>query len=191
MARAKSGDKHNAILSAAIQVFGERGLGAATSAISSAAGVAEGTLFKYFSTKDELLNALYREIKVDLADVMMSGFPRKKSVRHRLQHVWEQFVEWGVQNPMQQRVLTQMELWGGLTEESKSAGMAPFVEIQKTVEDAMAERIFKDLPEQCITATVRALSEMTTELVRQNPEEAEKYRSAGFEILWSGIARKQ
>jgi len=190
MARAKCGDKHNAILSAATQVFAERGLGAATSAISSAAGVAEGTLFKYFSTKDELLNALYREIKVDLADVMMSGFPRKKSVRHRLQHVWEQFVEWGVQNPMQQRVLSQIELWGGLTEESKSAWMAPFVEIQKTVEDAMAERIFKDLPEPCIAATVRALSEMTTELVRQNPKEAEKYRNAGFEILWAGIARK-
>jgi len=190
MARAKSGDKHNAILSAATQVFAERGLGAATSAISSAAGVAEGTLFKYFSKKDELLNDLYQEIKVDLADVMMSGFPRKKSVRHRLQHVWEQFVEWGVQNPMQQRVLSQIELWGGLTEESKSAGMAPFVEIQKTVEDAMAERIFRDLPEQCITATVRALSEMTTDLVRKNPEEADKYRSAGFEILWAGIVRK-
>jgi hypothetical protein len=40
---------------------------------SGAARIAEGTLFTYFKTKDELVNALYREIKVELADAMMSG----------------------------------------------------------------------------------------------------------------------
>ena len=75
MARSKSEDKRNAILSAATQVFAERGLGAPTSAISQASGVAEGTLFTYFPTKDELINALYREIKLELADAMMSNFP--------------------------------------------------------------------------------------------------------------------
>ena len=84
MARAKSEDKRNAILSAATEVFAERGLAAATSAISHAAGVAEGTLFTYFGTKDELINALYCAIKLELADAMMSGFPRKQSVRNRL-----------------------------------------------------------------------------------------------------------
>src|SRR3954463_2577216 len=109
MARAKSGDKHNAILSAATQVFAERGLGAATSAISSAAGVAEGTLFTYFRTKDELFDEVYREIKLDWADAMMAGFPRRASVRHRLHHVWNGYVDWGVANPAQQRVLKQIE----------------------------------------------------------------------------------
>ena len=66
MARPKSEDKRNAILSAATEVFAERGLSAATSAISTAAGVAEVPLFTYFKTKDELINALYREIKLEL-----------------------------------------------------------------------------------------------------------------------------
>jgi hypothetical protein len=88
VARPKSEDKRNAILDAATRVFAERGLTAApTSEISKEAGVAEGTLFTYFKTKDDLMNALYREIKLELADAMMSGFPRKKSVRTRLQHV--------------------------------------------------------------------------------------------------------
>ena len=66
MARPKSDDKRNAILSAATQIFAERGLAAPTSAISNLAGVAEGSLFTYFKNKDELLNELYREIKLDL-----------------------------------------------------------------------------------------------------------------------------
>jgi AcrR family transcriptional regulator len=86
----RSEDKRNAILDAATRVFAERGLTAApTSEISKEAGVAEGTLFTYFKTKDDLMNALYQEIKLELADAMMSGFPRKKSVHTKLQHVWD------------------------------------------------------------------------------------------------------
>jgi AcrR family transcriptional regulator len=93
MARPKSEDKRNAILDAATRVFAERGLTAApTSEISKQAGVAEGTLFTYFKTKDDLINALYREIKLELADAMMSGFLRKKTVRTRLRHVWDGYV---------------------------------------------------------------------------------------------------
>src|ERR1700727_1823245 len=99
MARSKSEDKRNAILSAAIQVFAERGLAAPTSAVSQAAGVAEGTLFTYFSTKDELINALYREIKLELADAMMSDFPRRAGIRARFQHVWYRYLAWGIKNP--------------------------------------------------------------------------------------------
>jgi AcrR family transcriptional regulator len=191
MAKPKSEDKRNAILSAAAQVFGERGLSAPTSAISSAAGVAEGTLFTYFKTKDDLVNALYRDIKLELADAMMSGFPRKASVRQRLQHVWNHFVDWGVANPLQQKVLKQIQVWGGLTEESKLAGNAPFIEIQTIAEDAMAQRIYQDLPQPFIAATLSALAETTLEFMRQDPERADIYRTSGFEMLWAGITRKR
>lgn len=191
MARPKSEDKRNAILSAAMEVFAERGLSAATSAISSAAGVAEGTLFTYFKTKDELVNALYREIKLEMADAMMSGFPRKQSVRHRLEHVWNHFVQWGVANPKHRRVLKQIEVWSGLTEESKAAGAAPFVEIQTMTEDAAAQSIIKDLPQRFISATMSVLADTTMEFIRQDPEKVEIYRNAGFEMLWAGIARKR
>src|SRR5882672_9607253 len=125
MARPKSEDKRNAILNAAIEVFAERGLGAATSAISGTAGVAEGTLFTYFKTKDKLINALYREIKLELADAMMSGFPRKQRVRTRLRHVWDGYVNWGIANPKQRKVLAQLQVSEVLTEESRDAGSAP------------------------------------------------------------------
>lgn len=190
VARIKSQDKRNAILDAATQVFAERGLGAATSAISAAAGIAEGTLFTYFKTKDELVNALYREIKLELADAMMSGFPRKKSVRSRLRHIWNQYVEWGIQNSMQQRVLRQVLVWNGLTQESKKAGSAPFVEIEMMIEEAEQQRIVQDLPRPFIEATLGALAETVMELVRQDPKRTETYRTAGFEMLWGGIARK-
>ena len=190
MAKPKSEDKRNAILSAATQVFAERGLGAPTAAITSAAGIAEGSLFTYFKTKDELINALYRELKLELADAMMSSFPRKQSVRHRLEHVWNGYVQWGIANPDQQKVLRQIQVWSGLTQESKQAGSAPFNEMQRMTEDAVTQRIYKDMPQTLIGAALVAIAEMTMDFMVREPESAEMYRTAGFEMLWAAITRR-
>jgi AcrR family transcriptional regulator len=190
MAKPKSEDKRNAILSAAAQVFAERGLGAPTAAITRAAGIAEGSLFTYFKTKDELINALYRELKLELADAMMSSFPRKQSVRHRLEHVWNGYVQWGVANPDQQKVLRQIQVWSGLTQESKQAGSAPFNEMQRMTEDAVTQRIYKDMPQTLIGAALVAIAEMTMDFMVREPESAEMYRTAGFEMLWAAITRR-
>jgi AcrR family transcriptional regulator len=192
VARPKSEDKRNAILDAATRVFAERGLTAApTSEISKEAGVAEGTLFTYFKTKDDLMNALYREIKLELADAMMAGFPRKKSVRTRLRHVWDGYVNWGVTNREKRRVLAQLQVSGTLSKESIEAGSATFVEMQNTTRDAIERHILRaDLPIELISKTMSALAEATMDLIVLKPASATKYCNSGFEIYWAGIARK-
>jgi hypothetical protein len=54
-----------------------------------------------------LIRALYRETKLELAGTMMSEFPRKKSVHAGLRHVWDGYVNWGVNSPEQRRVLAE------------------------------------------------------------------------------------
>ncbi len=50
-------EKEQRILEAAIAVFSEKGFSAATtSEIAKNAGVAEGTIFRYFKTKKDILN---------------------------------------------------------------------------------------------------------------------------------------
>jgi AcrR family transcriptional regulator len=192
VARPKSEDKRNAILDAATRVFAERGLTAApTSEISKQAGIAEGTLFTYFKTKDDLINALYREIKLELADAMMSGFPRKKSVRTRLRHVWDGYVNWGVTNLDRRRVLAQLNVSGMLSKESLEAGSAPFVEMQNTTRDAIERHILRaDIPIELMSKTMAALAEATMDLIALKPAMAKKYRDGGFEVYWAGIAKK-
>jgi AcrR family transcriptional regulator len=52
-------DRRQEILDAAVEVFSERGVSKATVAdIAEAAGVAKGTVYLYFSSKEELLGAL-------------------------------------------------------------------------------------------------------------------------------------
>ena len=108
-------------------MFAEKGIWSTpTSAISKAANVAEGTLFTYFSTKDLLLNELYRLLKLELAGVLMADFPQTGSLRRKLYHIWERYVNWGIANPLKLKVLTQLTVFDKITAETKAVGYAPF-----------------------------------------------------------------
>jgi AcrR family transcriptional regulator len=189
VARPKSEDKRNAVLDAATRLFAERGLTAApTSQISKQANVAEGTLFTYFKTKDDLINALYREIKLELADAMMSDFPRKKNVRTRLRHVWDRYVNWGIANPKQRKVLAQLQVSEVLTKESRDAGSAPFVEFQIMIRNAIEQRVFRnDLPVELVSKALAALVEATIDLTVSDRSKAKQYRDSGFQMFWAGV----
>jgi AcrR family transcriptional regulator len=189
MARLKSDDKREAILSAATAVFAEGGLSAPTSAVSKAAGIAEGTLFTYFPTKDDLLNALYRQIKLELAEVLMSGFARKNDVRAKLQHIWDAFIEWGAENREKRKVLAQLVVSDKLTKETKAVGAAPFAEVEVMGREAIAQGVIRDFPLEFLIAMMEAMTQATIELIAANPAKASKYRALGFEALWNGLKK--
>jgi len=68
---------------------------------------AEGSLFTYFATRDELLNQLYLELKTDLREAMLSAVPQAATARDKLRHAWQQYVHWGVTFPQKRRALAQ------------------------------------------------------------------------------------
>ncbi|ELF6582189.1 helix-turn-helix transcriptional regulator [Salmonella enterica] len=65
MARPKSEDKKQALLEAATQAIAQSGIAASTAAIARNAGVAEGTLFRYFATKEteKLADDMFPELR--------------------------------------------------------------------------------------------------------------------------------
>ena len=61
-------DKYEAILEAALPLFVERGFyGTAVPAVADRAGVAAGTIYHHFASKEAMVNALYRRWKESIA----------------------------------------------------------------------------------------------------------------------------
>ena len=110
MARPLSEEKRKAILAAAAELVSSLGTGAPTAKIAAAAGVAEGTLFTYFATKDELLNELLVDIETELAQALRVSCGATNSPRERVQRVWECLVEWGKANPVQRKAMRQLKV---------------------------------------------------------------------------------
>ena len=190
MARPRSEDKRNAILAAANAVFAELGTGAPTARIAKQAGVAEGTLFTYFATKDELLNQLYLTLKAELQEVMMSSYPKSKSVKSRLRHVWQTYLDWGVAQPQKRKVMAQLGLSERVSAHSKAAGARAFAEVDATLNESIASGLLRDHPSGFVAAIMGALADTTMDFMVREPAQAERYSSAGFEAFWNAIARK-
>jgi AcrR family transcriptional regulator len=189
MARPKSEERRNAILDALTQTIASKGVSASTLAVAKMAGVSEGTIFKHFVTKDELLNSLYAELKLEIADALMSGFPRRLSVRSRLQFIWERYVTWGSGHFAKFRALQQLTLWDGLTDEAKATGTQQFESIRQIYQDAMDQRLWRPVSEQLVGATITAFSEITVALIQNNTEMQREYMETCFEMLWSSLKK--
>jgi TetR/AcrR family transcriptional regulator, fatty acid metabolism regulator protein len=79
-------DKRRVLLEAAVRVFARRGFHAArVGDIAEEAGVAHGLLYHYFSSKEEVLETIFRETWADLLaavrDVEESGEPAREQLR--------------------------------------------------------------------------------------------------------------
>jgi AcrR family transcriptional regulator len=190
MAKPKSEERRNALLEAAIRIFAKQGLSAPTSAISREAGVAEGTLFTYFPTKEALVGAIYVGLKQDLGNTLLAGFPRKKGVVDRFRHMWNHYVDWGAAHPEAARVLREIDVRGSLGVEAQAVdaqGAAFFGELARAAREQHVIR--KELSDAYLWAAINALSAMTIELMIRDPENAPRYRSEGFRLLRSGASQ--
>ena len=87
-AKRRAGDKRDRILKAAVKVFARNGFHATrVSEVAKAAGVADGTIYLYFKSKEELLFSLFEDRIEQAPRVHARQLPKQPSARDRLRAV--------------------------------------------------------------------------------------------------------
>ena len=95
-----AGGKREAIVDAALELFVERGFyGTAVPEIADRAGVGAGTIYRYFESKEALVNALYRQEKQRFAQNVIDEFPATKNAREQFRTLWNRMAKFAVDNP--------------------------------------------------------------------------------------------
>lgn len=91
-------DKREAIMDAALELFVERGFfGTAVPEIADKAGVGAGTIYRYFESKEALVNAIYRQEKLKFADLVLDGFPLVSSMRDQFRQLWMRMAAFAIE----------------------------------------------------------------------------------------------
>lgn len=84
------GDKRERILDAAVRVFAKKGFHATrVSEVAKAAGVADGTIYLYFKSKDELLVSLFEDRVERLLTFMQTELPATAGASDKLRRIIE------------------------------------------------------------------------------------------------------
>ncbi|PLX15969.1 MAG: TetR family transcriptional regulator [Marinilabiliales bacterium] len=93
-------EKVDKIFEAALQLFTTKGFhGTPTSEIAKVAGVANGTLFHYFKTKEDLVNNLYLHVKNEMVDESVTGIEKIESLQLKMEYLWSKSIHWAMINP--------------------------------------------------------------------------------------------
>lgn len=186
LARPKSENKRKAILEASMDLFADRGIGhAPTSAISAAAGVAEGTLFTYFKTKDDLLNELYRELRKEM-DRELVDYPFTADAYTRLRYVWDCYLSLAMRFPKRLKVLQQLRASGRLLKDAEAPNMA-IMELLHTTKEAAEAGGFHHASAEFLVLLFRAQAEATVEFIGAHRDLELESRELGFKLMWRGL----
>lgn len=102
--RAPASDKREAIMNAALALFVERGFyGTAVPEIADRAGVGAGTIYRYFESKEALVNELYRTEKMRFARNVVERVnatgPGREPARELFKRLWLHMAEFAVDHP--------------------------------------------------------------------------------------------
>ena len=188
MARPKSEDKKQALLDAATSAIAQSGIAASTALIARSAGVAEGTLFRYFATKDDLLNALYLHLKSDLCQAMLAGLVENVSPKEFTHNIWNSYIDWGVRNPAGHHAIRRMAVSEKITAETIEQVRAMFPELQKLCQRSVRAVFMSDDFRAFGDALFLSLAEATIEFASREPLRADKLKALGFEAMWLALA---
>jgi AcrR family transcriptional regulator len=136
-------DKREAILAAALRLIARLGLHAAPmSAVAREAGVAAGTLYLYFPSKEAMINALYLELLED-RDRSMRGEPTPASSaaptgREGLWSFWHGLARWHLDRPEASNFMQQCKSSAILTEETQEIEQRKHAEGLVSFQEAVA-----------------------------------------------------
>ncbi|MCO5997663.1 TetR/AcrR family transcriptional regulator [Actinoallomurus rhizosphaericola] len=188
MARPRSEDRRNAILSAATRVIAAQGLGAPTAAIAKEAGVSNGSLFVYFDTKAALLNELYVVLKSEMATTALAGLPVEAAPRDQVHQMWTQWVRWATTAPDKRRALAQLQMSDDITEQSHQTVSAAFRGIADLLERSRANGPMQDAPLGFLLTLTDAMANAAIDTMIREPDQAESHSRVAFEAVWRVIA---
>ncbi|MBW7981164.1 TetR/AcrR family transcriptional regulator [Enterobacillus tribolii] len=188
MARPKSEEKKQALLEAATAAIAQLGISAPTSLIARKAGVAEGTLFRYFATKDELLNGVYLFLKQDLCQFTLENIDSSEhDARKYTNYIWNCYIDWAILHPEGHRTMRQLAVSDKITEETEQQGADMYPEMYRRCEQSVRP-IFRTSPFRTFGhGMFMALADTTMEFATRDPERAAEYKNIGFEATWKAI----
>ena len=183
--------KRQQLLDTALALFVANGVQAtSTASIAREAGVATGTLFHHFPSKQDLVDTLYLEAKQDLAQALSAPPSDTLALREQLDQLWQQALAWATANPNQLKLMLQLNHDPAYTiSRHQDLMLTTMGFIGDQVEQAQQQGLLAPLPMPLVLSFFRQHFLSTAQLFIEQPELAQdpNYRQGAFHILWQGL----
>ncbi|WP_048153090.1 TetR/AcrR family transcriptional regulator [Methanolacinia paynteri] len=179
-------------MEAAIELFSSQGFHATpTKQISDRAGVSAGTLFRYFRTKEDLIDALYFNIYQTISDVVEEAILSQISIEEQIKNAKRQALHWMFENPKKTLFFEHFTSSPNITKKAKEEALDGFTALDGLYKNAVSKGIIKEMEREVFLAdfwypnfmlinlyTIGRLQNDVGEIIEQS-----------VSSMWSGIGR--
>lgn len=185
----KDEDKLRAIAEATFRLVEQTGLSGLTMAgIAREAGLATGTLYVYFKSKDELLAGLYEQAKRQTTASLMQGDDPKAPLRGRFRHMWRNWLEHRLAHAAQVVFLEQYYNSPWFSAASRELSAQLIKDWVDLFNHAKAQQILKDVPTSLLIASFAGSVRETAQLLRAGSlTDSEDQLNMAFGLCWDGM----
>ena len=143
-------DKREEIIRTALELIAEHGFhGAPMAMIADVSGVAVGTIYRFFESKDVLITELYRELEGRIYPAINEGYAQTEPIRVRFLHLFTALLCYFIDNPLDFRFLEQFHNspYGVACRRDKFLGTGEGCDVFfRLFSDGTAQQVIKDLP---------------------------------------------
>ena len=189
-------DKREAILRAATNVFAGNGyFNSKVSDIAGAAGIADGTVYLYFKSKDDILHSIFDRAMAEFIAEGKQELAKLDDPIAKLRRIAELHLgKLGADRDM--AIVFQVELRGStkFMQEFSAAGFAEYLDIIRvTIDDGQRAGVFRDdiKPIVCAKILYGALDEMVTNwILSKHRYPLEPMANEVLKIFFGGILKK-
>jgi AcrR family transcriptional regulator len=185
-------DKRERILKAALKLFNTYGFdNTPTARISKEAGVATGTLFNYFNTKEDLINSLYLNCKDSLIRRLTHGIDQEKTFRSKLKKIYVNYLGWGIDNTDEFLFFQQFCNSPYIGELTRKEGLSKFNSLLELISEGMENEIIKNVSLNYINAVILGIVNSSIHYFIANPNLArdDEFLEISFGFLWDSIKK--
>ena len=190
MVRNLSPEKRARFLSSALHLFVANGVQHTTTAeIAQEAGTAAGTLFLYFPTKQDLMNALVMKIGQEQSDYIRTLLDPSLSAQASFWTIWNGSVRWFLEHMDAYQYIRQIWEAGVISEAVVQESNQFFGFYYDAIQKGLAEVSIKPYPLEMIGGFLYQdiVAMMNLLRAQMDPARQAEVIQQGFAIFWDGI----
>ncbi|MEJ7681180.1 MAG: TetR/AcrR family transcriptional regulator [Segetibacter sp.] len=191
ISQSKVKDKQKDILAAALKLFVEFGFhGTPTSKIAAEAGVANGTLFHYYKTKEDLVIVLYNNIKDELNRYIISKTSCNDKLETKVKTMFIHFIYWALDNREKFYYIHQFHLSPHFSKISPETIHEQSTCHISLIADGIKAKFLKPLPVEFLLTIISShVFGIYQYLINANFSEKEqkKFINEAYDMMWEMI----
>lgn len=189
MVKLKDDKKYTRIFRAALKLVAKKGLSGMTMGdISKEAGIATGTLYVYFKSKDELINALFAACRESTVEVSFKGYNPQQPFKPGFKNIWLNILRYRLQNFEESVFLEQCYHSPYITADTREKAQQLAAPFYALIARGQSEQLIKNVdPGLLLTFMIGSMNELIKQSHYSGTALTRSKMSITFDLCWDAL----